>query len=182
MKTITSALIILLLALCNGLHAQHAFQLHPVVGDTISNSEKVAFYLFPEITDTCFVEGLIFYQDSAYTVRISEKYKGAYELAMDSTQLQAYKQNIEKLIHYYSSLQVSDSIAEKQALLSNGLSTNKAPEYRLNAEERKQLVKESRRYLRKKDKAEDLGIWGPDQELYIKGASNSNIFKGKIRF
>ena len=171
-----------LLAISNGISSQDIVQLHPVVGDTISNSEKVAFYLFPEIKDSCFVEGVIFYQDSTFKVSITEMQKPEYMLAIDSTLLGKYAQNIEKLIHYYSSLEVSDSVDQKLLLSTNSLSNRKAPEYRLNEEERKQLVKESRRYLRKKDKAEDMGIWGVDQELYIKGASNSNILKGKIRF
>lgn len=171
-----------LLTLSNGISSQQIVQLHPVVGDTISYSEKVAFYLFPEITDSCFIEGLIFYEDSVFKVNVIEKYKESYELAIDSIMLNRYQQNIEKLIDYYSRLEVSDSLRKKQLLLSNGLTVQKGPEYRLNEEERNQLVQESRRYLRKKDKAEDLGIWGPDQEIYIQGASHSNIFKGKIKF
>jgi len=180
--TIKLGLFVILLTLSMGINAQSTVQLHPVVGDTISNSEKVAFYLFPEITDTCFVQGVILHQDSAFKVSIVEKHKAAYDLAIDSTMLQRYQQNIEKLTVYYSQLQMTDSLGQKQALLSDNLSTKKGPEYRLNDEERKQLLRESRRYLRKKDKAEDLGIYGPDQDIYIQGASHSNIFKGKIRF
>ncbi len=171
-----------LLLVSNGVSSQEIVQLHPVVGDTISKSEKVAFYLFPEIKDTCFIEGVIFYQDSAFKVSIIEKYKGSYDLAIDSTLLHDYKQNIEKLIHYYSSLEVSDSLDRRSLLLTNSISNQKAPDCSLNEEETKQLVKESRRYLRKKDKAEDLGLWGIDKEHYIQGASNSNFLKGKIKF
>ncbi|MCU4176578.1 hypothetical protein [Carboxylicivirga sp. N1Y90] len=180
--TIKLGLFVILLTLSKGISAQSIVQLHPVVGDTISNSEKVAFYLFPEITDTCFVRGVILHQDSAFKVSIVEKHKATYDLAIDSTMLQRYQQNIEKLTVYYSQLQMTDSLGQKQALLSDDLSTKKGPEYRLNEEERKQLLRESKRYLRKKDKAEDLGIHGPDQDIYIQGASHSNIFKGKIRF
>ena len=175
-------LFILLLVVSNGISSQNTVQLHPVVGDTISNSEKVAFYLFPEIEDSCFIEGVIFCQDSSFKVSVIEKHISGYELVIDSTLLNEYKQNIEKLIHYYSRIEVSDSINIKQSLLTNSLSNQNGPEFRLNEEDKNQLVKESRRYLRKKDKAEDLGLWGKDKDLYIQGASNSNIFKGKIKF
>lgn len=176
------SLFISLLCVSNGVNSQNTVQLHPVVGDTISNSEKVAFYLFPEIKDSCFIEGVIFYQDSAYKVNIIEKYKSVYELAIDSTLLHQYKQNIEKLTHYYSNLEVSDSLDLNHLLLTSSSPNQNAPEYRLNEEERKQLVKEARRYLRKEDKAEDLGIHGVDRDLYIQQASHSNIFKAKIKF
>ncbi len=176
------SLSILLLSNCINDFSQNTVQLHPVVGDTISYSEKVAFYLFPEINDSSFIEGIVFFQDSAFKVKITEKYKDSYILSLDSTLLKKYNNNIEKLIHYYSTLEVADSVEQKQLLLSNTSTIQLSPEFILNEEERKQLVKESRRYLRKKDKAEDLGLWGVDKDNYIKGASNSNIFKAKIRF
>lgn len=107
--------------------SQSIVQLHPLVGDTISNSEKVAFYLFPEITDSCFIEGLIFFQDSAFKVNITEKYKDSHIVAIDSTLLKEYNLHIEKLISYYSKLEEPDSI-EQQLLLSNALPIQTSPE------------------------------------------------------
>lgn len=176
------SLFVSLLCVSNSANSQKLVQLHPLIGDTISYTEKVAFYLFPEISDSCYVQGVICYQDSALKVNIIEKYKGAYDLSIDSTILNQYKQNIEKLILYYSNLNVSDTLNQNQILLSTTTANQKAPEYRMTEEERKQLVKESKRYLRKEDKAEDLGIHGVDRELYIQQASHSNIFKAKIKF
>jgi len=176
------SLILSFLFITNTAFSQEIVQLHPVVGDTIGNSEKIAFYLFPEIADSSFIQGVIFFQHSTFKVNILEENKPDYTIDVDSTMLVEYNQNIEKLIQYYSKLQESDSLNQKQQLLSNSSAIQMSPECKLNAEERKKLITESRRYLRKKDRAEDLGLWGKEKEDYIKSSSNTNIFKGRIRF
>lgn len=82
---------------------------------------------------------------------------------------------------YYSKLAEEDSTNQKDLLLVDS-SDNLSPEFKLNAEQRKKLVKDARRYWRKNDKAEDIGLWGVDKANYIKTSSHSNIFKAKVKF
>ncbi len=46
------------------LSSQNIVQLHPMVGDTINSTEKMVFYLFSEIKDGDFFQGIIYYRDS----------------------------------------------------------------------------------------------------------------------
>lgn len=172
---------ILLFVLAVGGFAQELVQLHPIVGDTIDVTEKKVFYLFPEISDSSFVQGIIYSQDSTYKISITEKGKSNYMLHADSVILNEYSRNIEKLALYYSQLAEVDSSNQKSLSTSN-FSKQLNPEFNLDAEERAKLVKDSRRYARKKDRAEDLGLWGIDKENYINSSSHSNIFKAKVRF
>ena len=174
-------ILFLAIVMCCNSFSQQLVQLHAMVGDTIDNTEKVAFYLFPEINDSSFVEAVIFYRDSVFQVQIAEKGKEKYMFTADSILLQDYHNNIEKLALYYARLAEQNTEDNKNMVVSQA-KVPTGPEIKLNEEDRKKLVKEARRYWRKKDKAEDLGLWGVDKENYIKAASHTNIFKGKVRF
>ncbi|WP_075591539.1 hypothetical protein [Labilibacter marinus] len=174
-------LVALIAILMSSVNAQKLVQLHPMVGDTIDATEKMVFYLFPEITDSIFEQGIIYRQNSDYNVNIKLVGQETYKVGIDSTVLNEYQQNIEKLAMYYSNLAEPDT-TNLSDLNSVRLSAKLNPEFNLTAEQRKKLVKDSRRYWRKKDKAEDIGLWGVDKENYIKSSSHTNIFKGKVRF
>ena len=180
MKKILTLLTIWI-SVVTGVLSQDLLQLHPVVGDTIDSAEKMAFYLFPEIKDTAFIQGVIYAADSSLYVNITEKNKAIYKLDINLSFLKEYRKNIEKLAMYYAKMAEVDS-TRNLAISDPNSVENKSPEFKLNAEERKKLVKDSRRYWRKKDKAEDLGLWGVDKDNYIESSSHTNIFKAKVRF
>ncbi|MGQ1785753.1 hypothetical protein [Saccharicrinis sp. GN24d3] len=158
-------------------YSQQLMQLHPIAGDTIDQTEKRLFYLFPEIPDSSYLQGVIFGDADKVTLSVSKISGEVYVSQLDSLSIADYQQNIEKLLVYYSLLDEK----ENEDLAINNDSIGLSPTIEITAEMRRQIGKDARRYLRKKDRAEDYGLWGKDKEDFIKGAANVNFFKARIR-
>lgn len=117
MKRLLLMMILILSFVFRGNSQDGLIVLHPIVGDTIDKDEKVNYLLFPEITDSLFIYCQI--------NKVADKYYATSFLVRDSlltiqlngTEINLYKENIEKLNAYYSSQPESDSINNLRAFI-----------------------------------------------------------------
>lgn len=156
--------------------------LYPLIGDTIEQSEKQTFLLFPELKDSLFEYGQIFFEDGKYTLYTFSK-SGNKQMEVDSLKLQQYYINIEKLIAYHSYLENSDSLKTVPLVIVNQKDTCALEmdiEY-LSPKLRKRLSKDSNRYQELKSKADEMGFWGINKDNYIHTSGYFEIMISKSK-
>ncbi len=163
----TSILTLLLLSFSLTFFAQENIQLHPVIGDTISQNEKILFLLFPDIPDSSFQYATL--QHKTDSIFILDEYvsnqHNKKELCFN--ELNYYKENIDKLLTYYASL--NNASHPNEQINSNTPLHYKTPIYiSLTSDQLEKMTKEAKRYNALKLEAEEKGLWGTERDNYIK--------------
>jgi len=85
------------------------YVLHPVIGAIIDRNEKVEYLLFRDADDSTFNYGYIKYTEGNYCLNFYLAGDSFVARPIDTTEIQQYKINIEKLRAYYTFLQEKDS-------------------------------------------------------------------------
>lgn len=98
------------------------YPLHPSIGDTLSQVEKLDYSLFPEISNQTFDFAFITFEKGNYVLNVHEKDSVNQEVILTQAMVVEAQQNIQKINQYYrlkatldSSKQQSDVQLEKKA-------------------------------------------------------------------
>ncbi len=148
-------------------------QLHPIIGDTISQSEKRLFLLFSQIPDSTYHFGQLMFDDKEGYMLISTMNNAdVLKQEIDREEVEQYKANVDKLLAYYAQIDTSSVISDKNDLGLSLMSLNSNPvnkdALQLSSEQKKILVKNAIRYNYLKMEGIDNGLWGQDLDNYIK--------------
>ncbi len=100
MNRIIAFLTVFLLNL-NVYSQKNLYVLHPLVGDTIDKIEKIQYMLFQEIADSNFRHCYLTFSDGEYFVNTCTLNGSIHITQVDSSLINRYKVNIEKLNQYY---------------------------------------------------------------------------------
>ncbi len=167
MKTLT--FLYVMISFCwFGFAQENIISLHPVVGDTINIKEKKDFLLFPDIPDSGFSYAVIknkqgdYYVCSYYNTEYKEK-------QIDTTTMDQYYINVEKLSAYYSNQKSEDKGLESMNIkrldpVDKRITTG---DIIISPETRKKIGYESARYRGLNNSANDMGITGQEKKDYI---------------
>jgi len=155
-------------------------QIHPVIGDTVSQSEKRLFLLFSDIPDSTYQFGHITFDNHESYFLISTKNNGdVLKQKIEREDIERYKQNVDKLLLYYAQMDTSftndNNSMLAEAIVSKSNRSINSDALKLSFEQRKILVKNARRYSDLKMEGMDSGLWGKDLENYIKTSGSWNI-------
>ena len=96
---------------------ENIFVLHPILGDTIDAVEKTDYLLFPEINDSIFNYCIIKNRIGWFNVCVYLKEDSIITFQLDSSEINQYKVNIDKLYDYYSNLTTGDSLKDLKILI-----------------------------------------------------------------
>jgi hypothetical protein len=154
--------------------------LHPAIGDTIFQNEKVDFLLFPEIADSTFQFGQILKMDGAYYLLYAAE-EEFQSIELDTLDIHKYHTNICKLSAYFNSKEFEnyDNLEENFRLNQAEIIPSIHNIRVVTPEMLEALPKEVRRYQHLKFSAEDMGLWGDAKEDYIKKGSYIEIYSSK---
>jgi len=144
--------------------SQHIISLHPVIGDTITQSEAFDFYLFQDSAIGKFDYALI-YKENNDRYRVMFYGDSISELIIDSLQVDEYAQNIEKLNQYLMSKNNGNRdlvVKQPDSLLIQSVDLNL-----MTPEKKKKMVKDARAYTLKKLMADEKCLIGSEREDFI---------------
>ncbi len=162
-----SILTLLTLSFSLALCAQKIIQLHPIIGDTISQNEKILFLLFPDIPDSSFQFGTLKQNvDSAFFLDefVSNQH---YKKELTINEINKYKENIDKLLTYYASFNDTTK-SNEQIDLNKPFHLKKPIGISITSDQLEKMKKEATRYNALKLEAEEKGLWGTEKDNYIK--------------
>ncbi len=117
MQRLTLLIILLLFRGMSCISQDSVFVLHPVVGHFIDSSEKTYYLLFPEISSAKFDSGYIKPAGDQYCLVAHLLPDSMLVIQLDTTDIQIYKTNIDKLYAYYSGLLKIDSLSESEKVM-----------------------------------------------------------------
>jgi hypothetical protein len=134
------------------------FVLHPLVGDTISQAEKIEFVLFPEINNEDFLSGTLTYSAEGYFLHYQTPGNAITTKQISDLDINQYRINLGKLDEYYSNLSKNDSTKSKVKSLVEIKSEQegKLNKDLINDETKNKIVKEAIMDARMKEDAEQL--------------------------
>lgn len=84
--------------------------LHPLVGDTIDQSEKKKYYLFSEIADSVYQSGFIYQEKDKKFLDVVLADKSSYTFSVNDSLLEQYFLRIKKLNAFYLERAKHDSL------------------------------------------------------------------------
>jgi len=134
------------------------FVLHPLVGDTISQAEKIKFVLFPEINNEDFLSGTLTHSAERYFLHYQTPGNVINTRQISDQDINQYQVNLGKLDEYYSNLSKDDSTKSK---VKSVVEIKSEQEGKLNTdlindETKNKIVKEAIMDVRMKEDAEQL--------------------------
>lgn len=94
----------------------HLFVLHPLVGDTITRSEKLNYLLFRDINDSDFKYCTITHSTDGYFVHTHTINDSVAIKQVDSTEIRETIVKLDKVIDYYSAQAKQDSLKKNEKL------------------------------------------------------------------
>jgi len=132
------------------------FVLHPLVGDTISKTEKIKFLLFPEIDNQNFLNGTITHSEEGYFLHYQTSGNKIDTKQISDSEISQYQVNLGKLDEYYSNLGKNDSIKgkAKSVMEIEGEKDGKINKSLINDETKNRISQEAIRDARMKEDAE----------------------------
>ncbi len=132
------------------------FVLHPLVGDTISQAEKIKFVLFPEISNEDFFNGTLTHSAEGYFLHYQTKGNAITMKQISDSDINQYQINLGKLDEYYSNLNKNDStkIKVKSVVEIKGDQEGKLNKELINDETKNRISQEAIRDTRMKEDAE----------------------------
>lgn len=147
-------------------------RLHPVVGDTVDQSEKIAYLLFSEFPDSVFRAGWLERAGEGYNLHVVALTDTTC-LRLDTLQFAQYRMHVEKLSVWYASKegntepvdQPSMIVSEKREKLS----------YKLSSEVLARIRKEASHYSALSHQADMQGLTGRAREDYINTGGSIEI-------
>lgn len=171
-KTIVVALLLLSSA---ALSQNTVFRLHPVVGDTIDQTEKSAYLLFSQLVDSSFKEGWIGQTGTSFVLHACLT-SGTVTLPLDTATLAEYKSHVEKLSAYYASLaESSTDDAARSLAVKDPSSSGEKRGYQLTDEMWNKIKKDANRHAQLSHSADIQGLTGRAKEDYINTAGQIDI-------
>lgn len=95
-------LFVIALLISVGSKAQIAiYPLHPSIGDTLSQIEKLDYSLFPDIPNQTYDFGFITFEENNYVLNVLQKDKDSTKIILTQSMVVEAQQNIEKVNQYY---------------------------------------------------------------------------------
>ena len=163
----------LFLCLCgNTLFAQDSLVvLDPSVGDTIHQSEKIDYLLFPEVDDAAYTFGQVFYKKASYYLHTHHNNKVVVS-EIDSSAFQEYRMNI-RILNAYKKKEKRGNVMEVQGQDKNN---KKMPNTDYMTPEMKQkLISDTKRHINLRNEADYNMLRGQDKENYINNGGHFEI-------
>lgn len=162
--------LIMVVSCLPGYSQNKIYVLHPLVGDTIDNKEKLNYFLFKNINDSDFKYGVITHTKDEYLIKVCTTNNSVSTIRIDSLELKQYVEKLDKVAAYYANEGKKDSIQNntkpsveeydsKFVDLNNSL---------INQQSRDKILKEARTGTRLKE----------DAERYKNRNDHSNLFSG----
>ncbi len=164
-----SALLFLLFVfLALPLKSQQPVALHPVVGDTIDLIEKLDYFLFPDVPDSKFEQGVLIPNAQDYQLLVWHKDEIS-KMDVSAEDFIIFSENVEKLSAYYQ--QKEEEAPVKESLLISGDSIPFGLDIEwMSQKQKRKMIKASKRYNSLKLDADEMGLMGFEREKYIKTA------------
>lgn len=134
------------------------FVLHPLVGDTISKTEKIKFVLFPEIDNQNFQNGTITFSAEGYFLHYQTQGNEVATKQLSDSEISQYRINLDKLNEYYTNLSKNDSLKGKvkSVVEIKNVNDGEINKNLINDETKNKIVKEAIMDTRMKEDAEQL--------------------------
>lgn len=166
-------LIVFLIAVLVGFHSyaqSNIYVLHPLVGDTIDNNEKLNYLLFKNINDSDFRYGVITHTNEAYLLKVCSADNSVSIFQIDSTELKQYAEKLDKVAAYYANEGKKDSIKNNPKLKEdeNDPQLKNLNSTLINQQSKNRILKEARTQTRMKE----------DAERYKNRNDHSDLFSG----
>jgi hypothetical protein len=166
-------LLVFLTAVFFGLHSyaqSNVYVLHPLVGDTIDNKEKLQYLLFKNVNDSDFKYGVITHTKDAYFLKVCSANNSVSTIQVDSTELKQYVEKLDKVAAYYANEGKKDSIKSNLKLHvdEDDPQVKNLNSTLINQQSKNKILKEARTQTRMKE----------DAERYKNRNDHSNLFSG----
>ena len=141
-----------------GYSQNNPFILHPLVGDTISQAEKIKFVLFPEIDNQNFRNGTLTHSLEGYFLHYQTSENTMNTKQISDSIISQYQVNLGRLEEYYSNLNKNDSTKSKvkSVVEIKDVNDGKLNNELINDETKNKIVKEAIMDARMKEDAEQL--------------------------
>lgn len=143
--------IVFLSFFCHLLAAQTYYPLHPSVGDTIDQYEKLDYSLFPSVDNRSFEFAMILFENDNYFLDLTDTTGNRSKQSVSKEELIEAQQNIEKINDYFRLMAAEKSKEEQKQ--SEILRDNKKIPIKLDGPMTDQMRKEARMNVRLKDDA-----------------------------
>lgn len=152
----STILFITLILSLSGFSQEQLFVLHPVVGDTINQTEKMDYLLFPDIDHSDFKYGYIAQLTDGYFIHSFTWNDSVITRQLDPTEMKQYRDNIDKLSAYFSNKAKQDSVknAQKLTLDLNSTSPQQFNGKIVGTDDEERIMDQVRQTNRLKDDAE----------------------------
>lgn len=111
------SLILIIVAL--GVHCysqDKLFVMHPLVGDTIDKTEKLNYFLFPQIVDSVFRYCTITHSGTNYIANVTTMHDAITTHLIDSAEMAQDIVRLNKLMEYHASQGKRDSVKNEEQL------------------------------------------------------------------
>lgn len=138
--------------------------LHPVIGDTISLSEKTDYLLFSEVKDNDFNYGILHYGNSKFRLHVYKNEQVSI-VEIDSNAIKQYCMNV-KILDSYNKQQPTKN--EESVMRSGATNANrKLNTNYMTPEMKKKLLYDTQRHVDLRNEAEGKGLRGLNKDKYI---------------
>ncbi|MFY9153694.1 MAG: hypothetical protein WAO52_16875 [Prolixibacteraceae bacterium] len=142
--------------------------LHQAVGDTIDKAEKVRYLLFPELKDSDFYSCFLTQSGDEFLVSFHSSKDSVAIFRIDSAEVSRYRENIGKLLEYYSNRTKEDSIkrSQKITLEMEGPNTFQLNDPVVGSDDKDRILEEVRKFTRLKGDAERQKIVQDGNDIF----------------
>lgn len=139
------------------------------IGDTIYQSEKMDYLLFPEVADTAYTFGQVFYKNASYYLHTHHNGKVVVS-KIGSSAIQESRMNI-RILNAYKKKQKGSDVMQVQEK-----DNKKAPNTDYMTPEMKQkLISDTKRHINLRNEADYNMLRGQDKENFINNGGHFEI-------